>query len=253
VLHTDSAHVFADHYQRVIRLTETEVIRREVPNGAGSTDQMRHPWLRGFLREHSSEVDRIFMVDSFDSYFHRDPFEVLSFTDAIAFFAEGWPLARAGANVMWIRNCFGAAAIEKVGGNETLCSGTIYGGTAPMLRFLDLFIEGEYWGQDCIWDQPIVNWMVWTGILARGGVNVKVFGCAGPILTLSNCSRRLVDRGGVAEVVNSDGVIPHVLHQWKAFPEFRKPYLTRCHMSQALGEWDSQNRRLFGWRPPSRA
>jgi hypothetical protein len=74
-LHTDIGHMLADHYRRVIRLTETGVVvQQEVP------DQMRHP----FLREQSSKLDRMFMVD-----FHRDSFEVPSFTGAIAFFAEG--------------------------------------------------------------------------------------------------------------------------------------------------------------------
>jgi hypothetical protein len=85
--------MFADHCPRVVR--------QEVP------DQMRRP----FLREHSNKLDRMFMVN-----FHRDSFEARP-SPAPSPFSRS-----AGANVMWILNCFGEVILERIGGNETLCS-----------------------------------------------------------------------------------------------------------------------------------
>jgi hypothetical protein len=49
---------------------------------------IRHPWIAMFLKEHWREIDHVFMMDAFDGYFHRDPFEDLNF-EGMAFFEEG--------------------------------------------------------------------------------------------------------------------------------------------------------------------
>jgi hypothetical protein len=141
VLHTEDFHVFPGHFARVLKMTGTEVVRGEIPAGAKSTDMTRHPWLRDYLTAHGSEFDRVFMVDPHDPYFERDPFEVLNDTDLMVFFEQGRPLGVAELNVWWLDLCFGERRTQQVAHEQTLCSGTICGGTAVFLRFLDIILD----------------------------------------------------------------------------------------------------------------
>lgn len=253
VLHTEDFHVFPEHFARVIEMTATEVVRGVISDWAKSTDMTRHPWMRDYLSAHGSEFDRVFMVDAHDIYFERDPFEVLTETDSMVFFEEGWPLRVAGLNMWWLDLCFGQSGRDQVSHGETLCSGTIYGGTAVFQRFLDIICQKSLWQRtDCTVDQPILNWLVYSGALGRAGIKFHSMSCTGPVLTLARCPRHIGVVQGIMVGFNAAGVIPYVVHQWRARRDFKDMYVERCDMTQYIRNYEKRTGIWLNWSRPIR-
>jgi hypothetical protein len=211
---------------------------------------IRHPWIATFLKEHWWEFDHVFMMDAFDCYFHRDPFEDLNF-EGMVFFEEGWPVSKTDVNSQWISECFGDEMMFRLNDCSVVCSGTIYGSVDAFLQFEEILLKNRWW-KNCVVDQPILHVLLYTGELDAHGVSYILMPCTGPVLTLSNCSRSIESVSGGLEVFNGDGVVPHVVHQWKSFPDFRDLYMRRCDMTEYMID---RQRRLgvdLNWSAPER-
>jgi hypothetical protein len=76
--------------------------------------------------------------------------------------------------------------------------------------------------------------------------------CTSPVLTLSNCPRSIQPVGGVLEAFNGDGIVPHVVHQWKAFTEFRTLYVERCDMTDFIANLQKELGIDLNWSAPIR-
>jgi hypothetical protein len=229
---------FDPYFAHVIQLTSVEVCRMDVREGGSTNDMHRHPWLLRYLTKHRGELDRVLMFDAFDCYFHRDPFEELNF-DEMAFFQEGWDLRDAGLNGGWIESCFGHSILLSISDKLTLCSGTIYGSAQVFEAFEHLILQPRFW-KHCPLDQPILNVLVYTGEMKSANVPYRLMSCTGPILTLSNCNRSITLQNDTLEAFNQEGRVPHIVHQWKAFDDFRSLYVERCNMTDYV-------HRVLGW------
>jgi hypothetical protein len=211
---------------------------------------IRHPWVHHFLETHIADFDRVFLFDAFDCYFHRDPFEVLNF-DEMVFFEEGWALKNAGMNKRWIQTCFNNSLFLTIQDFPTVCSGTIYGSARIFLQFEQLLQQHRWW-EHCTLDQPIINVLIATGEFQAADVPFRLLSCTSAVLTLSNCSRTIKEVNGVKEVFNGDGVVPHVVHQWKSFLAFAKLYVQRCDMSEYISRYQMMDRQNLNWSMPQR-
>jgi hypothetical protein len=250
VVFTDDQHVYHPHFFRVLMMTEAEVHRRILPVGPYLNDFVRFQWIRGFLKEHTHEIDKLFMLDAFDIFFHRDPFEALFFNDTLVLIGEGWSLRRAGLNPGWLATCYGTNA-KHVLDNETICAGTIFGPPAVFIAFVELLLAK--WPQPhCLWDQPIVNYLLYSGEMKKAGIKVKALNCFGPVLTLARCPKRVARVGDVQEGFNGNDEIPHVVHQWKHFPLFLDMYVERCNMKEYMTKLQKMLKVDLNWSEPIR-
>jgi hypothetical protein len=234
----------------VIELTRTEIWRCSIPEGSSTADMIRHPWIATFLKEHWWDFDHVFMVDAFDCYFHRDPFEDLNF-EGMVFFEEGWPVIETRVNAQWINVCFADEMVYRLNYCDVVCCGTIYGTVDAFLQFEELLLEQRWWKR-CTIDQAILNVLLHTGELDARGVRYTMMPCAGPVLTLSNCPRSIGSVSGELEVFNGDGVVPHVVHQWKSFPDFRDLYVKRCDMTKYMIDLQKMLGIDLNWSAPER-
>jgi hypothetical protein len=248
VLVTNPTKTFEPHFERIIKMTGTEIWRREIVTGTVSTDMYRQWWICGFLEEHVSEFDRVFMFDAFDCFFHRDPFELLRY-ETMAFAQEGWLIKDAGLNGGWIESCFNRSVLMSIANQPTLCSGTIYGPAPLFLKFVKLLTQKRWWKQ-CVLDQPILNVLVATGVLKSEGIPYVLLTCSSPVLTLSNCHRRITGVGKAREVFNGADIIPSVVHQWKSFEDFAELYAERCDMAKKIKELEARLGKSLNWSLP---
>jgi hypothetical protein len=253
VLFTDMDHQFDTHFVRVIAMTWTEIRRRTLPPGRLLTDLVRFQWILAFLNDAQEEIDRVFMLDAYDVFFHRDPFEVFNSTTQMSLIEEGWPLRVAGVNAMWMTACFSQRATPFMW-DETICSGTIYGPTQLFVKFATLVLST--WATlniyQCLWDQPIINFLFHSKEFERNGIPAESFPCHGPVLTLSNCPSSVKRVDGVLEGFNGKGRIPYVVHQWKQFSNFRDMYVDRCDMSEYMNETAAATGVPLNWTRPAR-
>jgi hypothetical protein len=169
----------------------------------------------------------------------------------MAFFEEGWPMRSAGVNGKWIRECFGEEMLNRLGDCGVVCSGTIYGTVDAFLQFEEVLLERRWW-KTCTVDQPILNVLLYTGELEVHGVQYVVMPCAGPVLTLSNCPRNIASVSGELEVFNGEGVVPHVVHQWKSFRGIRDLYVKRCDMTKYMIAMQKRLGINLNWSAPDR-
>jgi hypothetical protein len=250
VVYTESDHYFEPHFALVLRMTSVEILRCPDPGGGRPIDWIRHQWLRDYLGNHSAEFDRVAMLDLYDNYVNRDPFEVFDKPETITFIEEGWKIDEAGVNGWWVDVCFGEAG-RRIKFNETLCTGTIFGGPAVLLKFINVLFE-RWPGIGCQWDQPVVNWIVWTGVLDELGIRWRTKDCNGWVLTLSKCPSHVALVGHVKEGFNGNNQIPHLVHQWKQFGDWKDMYVERCDMTEYVARLEKFEGRNLNWSAPER-
>lgn len=85
---------------------------------------------------------RMYMTsDLRDVVFQSDPFDGLDPGRLHAFEQDGIRYGGDNIDTDWFRNTYGADALRAMSGATTLCSGTVLGGAAEMLRLLELMAE----------------------------------------------------------------------------------------------------------------
>jgi hypothetical protein len=251
IVFTDTEHIFDHHFARVLEMTRAEVRRATLPPGRLLTDLVRFQWILSFLKTCQFKIDRLFMLDAHDIYFHKDPFEVLTSKDTMIFIEEGTKIKNDQYNTEWIDLCFGANG-TRVKNQTIICAGTIYGPPHLFIKFAELVLA-RWPLPDCLWDQPIVNYLIYTGELAKVGIKTQSMDCNGPVLTLSSCSQSVKPVNGVLEGFNGKDEIPYVVHQWKQFEAFRDMYIDRCDMSEYMEQLQLHMGIDLKWKKPVRS
>jgi hypothetical protein len=153
------------------------------------------------------------------------------FESTLVLIGEGWTIGATNNknNLWWQDVCYGQQG-SRVKDNETICSGTIFAPFHIFVRFTE-FLLLKWPMPHCLWDQPIINYLFYTGELRKAGISVKVLSCLGPVLTLAACPQKVLSVGNIKEGVNGENEIPYVVHQWKRRRQFRDMYVERCDMS----------------------
>jgi hypothetical protein len=252
VVFTDIKHRYHPHFARVLNMTGAEIHRQQFPLNRHSNDFVRFQWIFEFLKKDHDGIDRVFMLDAFDIFFHRDPFEVMFFENTLVLIGEGWAIGAKGnkPNRWWQDVCYGQKG-NRVKNNETICAGTIFAPFHIFVRFTELLLV-KWPMSHCLWDQPIGNYLFYTGELRTAGINVKVLGCLGPVLTLAACPQKVLSVGDIKEGFNGNDEIPYVVHQWKRRPQFRDMYVERCDMSAFMKQQQRLLKSNLNWLKPIR-
>lgn len=157
------------------------------------------------------DADQILLSDVRDVVFQGDPFEPP--LEGLEVFLEE-PSQRVGAdpyNRAWIRHLYGEVVAKELSRHVISCSGTVAGPRAHVLRYLKEMIEAIVWRRRPLGphDQGVHNFLLRTGALDPA---TEVRNGFGRVLTMGAMTAVKQDDGG--RVLNQDGSIPAVLHQW---------------------------------------
>jgi hypothetical protein len=176
-----------------------------------------------WLCKHGSEVDRVLHSDAFDVFFQGDPFTAHVSRDELTFVVEPHCIRSCGWNFAWLRRCYGSQAMGQFRFNFIVCSGSIGGPASEYMKLITLMTDQREW-KSC-WesslDQPILNWLLWTGAIRKHGIRYRLSGCDGGFFTMQWC----VTEGNVlmnehGQVVSIEGAVPSYLHQYDRHPQF---------------------------------
>jgi len=172
---------------------------------------LRYRHYHRIILEREPAPDFVLLTDLRDVVFQRDPFAdrvdglELFFEDASVRFGEDH------FNTRWIRDVYGHAQLDRMRGNPVSCSGTVVGTRQAMLAYL-----AEMIGQIALQrgpigsrDQAVHNVLIASGrlpsaLLVRNGY--------GRVLTLG--AMKTFELASDGKVLNADGSVPAVLHQW---------------------------------------
>ncbi|OHT15704.1 hypothetical protein TRFO_13866 [Tritrichomonas foetus] len=186
---------------------------------------LRYEYELVWLENHINEVDRILHSDAFDVFFQGDPFTSSIDNSSLTFVVEPHCIRSCGWNIAWINQCYGAGGVDRLRHHFIICSGSISGPAIQYLNLLKLMTSQPAW-KSC-WgtslDQPILNYLVWTGEVEKSQIQYKLTGCDGGFFTMQWC---VVDKTVLMnehnQIVSSFNTVPSYVHQYNRFPEIIK-------------------------------
>ena len=185
-----------------------------------------------WIQEHESEIDRVFHSDAFDVYFQKDPFGPDIVKDKLTFILEPHAFRSCGWNLAWMNECYGERVTSSINTRFIICSGSIIGGKDPYLKLLDLMISQKEWTKcwEASKDQPILNYLVWTGKVSEAGIKYEMTGCNGEYLTMQWClvnGQVPTDKEG--RITSMIGSVPAFVHQYNRNETLTKKLHRRCN------------------------
>ncbi|HEY3673395.1 MAG TPA: hypothetical protein VGN51_20840 [Acidimicrobiia bacterium] len=171
---------------------------------------LRYDCYRRYLRERP-EFTHVLISDLRDVVFQGDPF-VDPPTGLEVFLEEPEStFAVDGFNRRWIDDLYGSAGVQTLGSQTVSCSGVTCGTREAMLAYLDAMCEevDQHLPPLGAHDQAIHNWLLYHGGLGEPAIVANGYG---RVLTMGE--QRTVDVAPDGRVLNRDGTVPPVLHQY---------------------------------------
>jgi hypothetical protein len=171
---------------------------------------LRYAHYFDYLCQHP-EFESVMISDLRDVIFQRDPFDAPVASLEVFLEDPAMTFATAGFNQQWVADLYGADGAARLGNMVVSCSGVTFGTRDGMIAYLEA-MAGEVerhlppLGPH---DQAIHNWLVYgerldDPLVVRNGY--------GRVLTMGAKEQIDVSPGGV--VLNDDGSVPAVLHQY---------------------------------------
>ena len=169
-----------------------------------------------YLRQESANYDRILLADTTDIFFQADPFS-WNLTPGVHFFMEDdrQVIGNCRLHRLWLTHQFGPEFLEAHAGKNISCSGTTFGDTTSIQKYLEVMIatimKARNLAKIAGGDQGIHNYVLIQKLLK----NIIVHGNQrGPVLTMGvmDPGRLRMDNRGA--VLNETGEFVPVLHQY---------------------------------------
>lgn len=192
---------------------------------------------RDWIKANINNFDRILHSDAYDIFFQEDPFQpyedrdLISY-DKLTFVVEPHFIRGCGWNLAWFTNCFGPETTRKFEDNFIICSGTIAGSASDYLKLIEMMIAQNEW-KTCYnpsHDQPILNYLIWSGKVRDAGIKYNLVGCDGGFATLQWCTLNMrVDYNEYGQVVLPSKVVPPYIHQYPRIPGLSEHLHDACN------------------------
>jgi hypothetical protein len=169
------------------------------------------------ILERAADVDEVMLTDVRDVIFQGDPFaepiaglELFLEDDSVRIGYDHF-------NTRWIRELYGRGVVEQMSGRVVSCSGTVFGSRTAMLGYLAEMATsiGRHRRPMGSRDQAVHNALLYRGRLDSAAVfrNGR-----GRVLTLGGITKLRTNTEGF--LVNEDGRVPPVVHQWDRHAPF---------------------------------
>ena len=183
---------------------------------------VRFPLYYLYLARHRDKYARVMLSDVRDVVFQRDPFD-FEFEEGLCFFMEDdrEPMKNCPYNSTWLRTGYGEDALREVGEEIASCSGTTIGSTGAVMHYLELMVDHmlRLESHPAGMDQGVHNYLLYKNEIK----NVKLFpNRLGPVFTMGKTVDLLTQFNAEGLVLNKDGTVAHVLHQYDRHVEAGK-------------------------------
>ena len=179
----------------------------------GGLQSLRYAHYRDYLSERGHAFDLVMLSDIRDVLFQRQPFDQPVSALEVYLEEPHVTIGRPGSrNRYWYADLYGEAAVAAAGGEVVSCSGVTVGPVSQVLgyvtamadeidRHLPAVLDGH--------DQAVHNHLLQTGRLAAAR---RVANGTGRVLTMGMLPHVRYSRE--VGVLNADGSVPSVLHQY---------------------------------------
>jgi len=183
---------------------------------------VRFPLYYLYLARHQDKYAKVMLSDVRDVVFQRDPFD-FEFEDGLCFFMEDerQRIKDCPYNSTWLRSGYGENALQELGEEIASCSGTTIGTTDAVMRYLELMVDHmlRLKSHPAGMDQGVHNYLLYKNQIR----NVKLFSNRlGPVFTMGKTVDLPTQFNAEGLVLNKDGTVAHVLHQYDRHVEVGK-------------------------------
>ncbi len=190
----------------------------------------RHLFYEHFLKKHQGDYDYVMLSDVRDVVFQANPFaEIQKKGLFVAMENEDFRIGDNKQNIIWLSEGFGRDNIEMLLDKPISCAGTTLGDTQSILRYVNQMIDHVRElpnPMTCI-DQAIHNYMLHRGELENVEMMVNEESIVQTMALMKNYSTNQQH-----QVVNRDGTLPCVLHQYDRHAQVNKWVSDRLHGSR---------------------
>lgn len=198
---------------------------REVAKRLWHCQSARFFYFQEFL-ERNSHYESVMIADARDVMFQRAPFD-FDGPKRTYLFEEypGTTLGQQRENAGWIQQLYGAEGLARVAEHPVICVGVLLGHRRSLLAALQTltreFITNHIgWGTD----QGVPNYFLRSGRLPD--VQVRPYG-HGPAMHLGIAPRQTIRTDAEGRVLDRDGNVCNILHQYDRHPDLTAALLGR--------------------------
>jgi len=180
-----------------------------------------------FLQQHGADYDRILLADCTDVFFQADPF-AWDWSPGVHFFMEEATkkLGECDLHRLWMGCQFGQEFVERHASKNVSCSGTTFGDTVSIRKYLTCMITTMMKARNLAkiygGDQGIHNYLLIEQLLDNLVVHPNR---QGPVMTMGVMRAGDWQTDDHGRVLNDSGEIPPVLHQYDRIPELKNHLL----------------------------
>lgn len=196
-----------------------------------------------WLTAYGSFYDYVLITDTRDVVFQKDPFDWAhpKLEDKLYVTLENpwFSIESHGTNADWVRLAFGDDGFSEIKDEKIICSGTTFGSTEQMLWYLQRMNAwigkvidrhkprereaGETVDRD-IFDQAVHMYIVYR--LDWHDRLVRLENARSPVLTVGSFGE-FKTQSPPLQVLNDDGLVANVLHQYDRYAELVQTFDTR--------------------------
>lgn len=171
---------------------------------------------RSFLQKYTT-YKNVLMTDVRDVLFQRDPFD-FDIEDNLYCFLEDkkTTIGECSVNSSWIGYYFGRREMRRLSRKYISCVGVTMGPCDRVMEYLNAMIDlladkniclKRRWGVDT----AIHNHIIYKGLIKNIVFRENEYG---PVLTLGNMDKEDIRMNSDEELVNKDGSVPNIVHQY---------------------------------------
>lgn len=176
---------------------------------------LRYWHYHNVLQTVARDAEQVFLTDLRDVIFQRDPFDPPVATLEVFLEDLSVTVGSEPFNRRWLEALYGPEAVANIGNLPVSCSGTVIGNRDEILRYLTEMWSEIGWRRRPLGshDQGVHNYLLRAGRLGHPEI---VENGHGRVLTMGKMSR--VEEHPAGTVLNDDGTVPAVLHQYDRDP-----------------------------------
>jgi len=183
-----------------------------------------------FLAKHGSEYENVLLTDARDVYFQDDPFRDFN-EPGVCFYLEDtrYSLGTSDANREMLEQAFNKEIAQQLASQPIACAGTTMGSVPAIMEYLDLMLDhlfnAPWMHRVCVQDQGVHNFLAHVQMKDRSRCFANNHGRV-HTMGLSKADQDLhFDAQG--RLVNEDGSLIPVLHQYDRFKELTAQLMAR--------------------------
>lgn len=183
----------------------------------------RYLFYSEFLETRVTEFDRVLLADSRDVFFQSDPF-AWDWSPGVHFVLEE-PIQGIGVCAFhrnWMHHQFGKSYVDQHAQKIPACAGTTYGDISGMRQYLNAMVDSTMKARDLSkfsnGDNGIHNYVLVENLVDQVIVHKNRHG---PVLSMAHMMDSGWQTGADGTVLNDNGELVPVLHQYDRFPALK--------------------------------